>query len=236
MSEPRIIVYVPPPAPARIWMITLADLLSLLLTFFVLLFSMMEMPDENRWKPSASTLEQAASGEEPVRTLVEGDGVPLAMPVPVEGKNLDYLRHILERQLKNSMTVPLAYTLQPDRLVISLSSDIYFIPGSADIQPQAEKLLHDLGGLLAVLPNRIVLEGHTDPRPLKHASFPDNWTLSLARAGAVAYLLQESGVVSPLRIYGRADGAFDEIPADGTLQDRYKKSRRVDIVIHALEK
>jgi chemotaxis protein MotB len=209
----------------RDWRLTLADLFSLLLAFFVMIYAMADTPVPE-WEKIRSSLNHSHH-EIHKEALVEGEGMLNLAPPPLAGLDVSYLYRLLQVQLRE---MPVVLTSTHDRLVISLSSDVFFATGTSTLTAKATPNLDVISHMLARLPNVIAIEGHTDPRANKDGT---NWALSLARAAAVADILRSNGVVSPLRIYGRADGDFASISEDLDLQERYKRARRVDIIIHA---
>ena len=69
-----------------------------------------------------------------------------------------------------------------------------FETGSADLKPEARKILDKFLAYLFGLPNKVVVEGHTDDRPISSRRFPSNWELSSARASAVARFFESEGL------------------------------------------
>ena len=120
------------------------------------------------------------------------------------------------------------------RLVVSMASDVFFRPGSAALLPSGEGAMFNLAVALSQLDNRIDIVGHSDPRPFLSptASFSSNWELSLARALSVAEALRRFGYDKPVEVRGAADGKFDEIDPSLDQEERYRRARRVDLVIY----
>ena len=216
------------------WMVTFVDLVSLLLAFFVLLFSM-TTPDAPQWEAFTASLRSTFSVDSDSRSR------EALMPESVEtesfgtGVDLGYLRRLLEVTMSRDPTLQNA-TLTPKngRLVLSITSDVFFQPGVATMQSSGENALFDLAEALSQINNRIDIVGHTDPRPFLSSTGPfrSNWGLSLARALAVADTLQRFGYRKPIEVRGAADGKFGEIDESLSLDERYRRARRVDLVIY----
>lgn len=216
--------------PSRRWMIMLADLVSLMLTFFVLIYSMTDIPTA-AWREVVVSLRGRLNPEKPIEQMIHAADLSLRTRQVVTAANLDYLAEVLSDKLAATGDDSISLRREQERLVLSLPGDLYFQPGEA--RPQAERVeaLVRLGEILRDIRNPIQVEGHTDPAPLSSEAYLSNWELSLARAGAVADLIAGAGYANPIRRVGRADGAFHEISQDLPQEERYKKSRRVDIVI-----
>jgi chemotaxis protein MotB len=77
---------------------------------------------------------------------------------------------------------------------VEIRTDILFGSGSATLTPDAEAVIARIGAVLARFHNPILVEGHTDNRPIRTPQFPSNWELSAARAASVVHVLTERGV------------------------------------------
>src|SRR3546814_16502077 len=96
------------------------------------------------------------------------------------------------------------------RAVVSLPSDLLFLPGKAELQPAAREALFRMGGVIATVGNRIDVHGHTDPDPHPDSAYPSKWALSLARAVAVARELKRTGYVRDVTVLGLADSRYHQ--------------------------
>jgi len=213
-------------------MLSLADLISLLLTFFVMLFAMSKVKID-RWDEVVDALSQSIAP-----SPVEDTDEPMAnMNIPrvyrKPAMNLDYLSAVIDDAIDDNPVLGDArMSRDADKLVISLPGDILFVAGSSDMTAQAKQALFVLGGVLRNIGNRIGVQGHTDPRPLSgRGQYASNWELSLARAGAVANELKQSGYTDYINIYGFAASRYDQLPKLLDEEARYAMARRVDIVI-----
>ncbi len=217
----------PPP-----WMLSLADLISLLLTFFVMLFAMSKVKID-RWDEVVDSLSQSIKpspveeSDEPTAQL----NIPRVYRKPA--MNLDYLSAVIDDAIDdNEVLGDATLSRDADKLVISLPGDILFISGSSDMTDKARQALFVLGGVLRNIGNRIGVQGHTDPRPVSgRGLYASNWELSLARAAAVANELKRSGYTDYINIYGFAASRYDQLPVMADEQARFTMARRVDIVI-----
>ncbi|MEO9902844.1 flagellar motor protein MotB [Nisaea sp.] len=216
------------------WMVTFVDLVSLLLAFFVLLFSMTS-PDAPQWEAFTASLRSTFSADSEKRSREALMPESVETEDPGTGVNLGYLRRLLEVAMSRDAVLQNATIIEKNgRLILSMASDVFFQPGAAAMQPSGEEALFDLAVALSRIDNRIDIVGHTDPRPFTSpsGSFRSNWDLSLARALSVADTLQRFGYRKPIEVRGAADGKFGEIDSSLPLEDRYRRARRVDLVIY----
>lgn len=216
------------------WMLTFVDLVSLLLAFFVLLFSM-SSPDAPQWEAFTASLRSTFSSDSEIRAREAPMPESFESEDPGPGFDLGYLRRLLEAAMSRDAILRDATIAAKDgRLVLSVASDVFFRPGSAALQASGEGALFNLAVALTQIDNRIDIVGHTDPRPFTapSGSFRSNWDLSLARALSVADTLRRFGYGKPIEVRGAADGKFGEIDTSLPLEDQYRRARRVDLVIY----
>lgn len=115
------------------------------------------------------------------------------------------------------------------RSVITLAADGLFVPGTAQLQAAQRERLARIAKVLAALPGRIEVLGHTDDQAVESLRFPSNWHLSRERAQAVAAALADSGVPTQrLRAEGRAE-TEPRAPNDD-LNGR-TRNRRVEVLL-----
>ncbi len=217
------------PTPDRGWMVIFTDLVSLMLTFFVLLFSMSSV-QADRWKEMVDVLSQTLN---PAREKV--DPVPSA-PYNIatlslkRAVNLDYLGAVLGDLMRQDDVLGHSRILGlEDRLIVALAGDAVFDPGEANLSERGRQALFVLGGVLRNVGNQIGVNGHTDATP-PGGAYASNWELSVARAATVANALKRSGYGQDIVAYGYADSRLARltgVPAE----QRASLARRVDIVI-----
>ncbi len=114
-----------------------------------------------------------------------------------------------------------------------LTDDLLFASGQATLNPKADSLLHEIGGLLNLANTHpIDVEGNTDDVPIQSAAYPSNWELSTARASTVVRFLAAAGVgASRLTAIGYADQR--PLASDATAGGR-ARNRRVEIVVRRI--
>ena len=212
------------------WLITFADLIALLLTFFVMMYATQRV-ETGDWKALIQSLSQSLN---PARTVI----VPrpsadenIFLLSPKRMLDLSYLEILIKgRREFQPVLDQLSFRRFDDRLVISLSSDLAFPPGSAVPRARTREMIFTLAATLRHVGNRIDVFGHSDPRPLSGGRFASNWELSLARAAAVVALLREAGYESDVAAFGLGASRFAELSMVPPGR-RDALARRVDIVI-----
>jgi chemotaxis protein MotB len=135
---------------------------------------------------------------------------------------------------KEGLTGKVETTIRKRGLVVELLTDnVFFDSGQAALKPGALTLLDKLGVVLrAEQEHPIVVEGHTDSRPISNAQYPSNWELSGARASAVIRTFASDGVPSG-RLSGSLYGAEDPTASNATPEGR-SRNRRVDVILTRL--
>lgn len=120
--------------------------------------------------------------------------------------------------------------IERGRLVIKMPQDILFESGSADVGPDGQSALTEVGVVLATLRQRqFQVEGHTDNVPIETRRFPSNWELSAARALAVVHLFEEVGVPGA-NLSAGAFGEYQPRAANDTPENK-ALNRRIEIVM-----
>lgn len=217
-----------------LWLVTFTDAMALMLTFFVLLYSMSE-PSVEDWKEINDGINRYF-GREVSPEWYEGpqDTVDITKLDFSKALNLNYLGSIIAEvvdkhdDLKNVTLFP-----QGQNLIVSLPQDLLFSQGRADVSSEGKQALFRIGGSLANIRNRIEVIGHTDPAPVSssNADISSNWELSLRRAMAVANILGDVGYQRNIITRGLSSARYDELPEEWTEPQKYDVSRRVDILI-----
>ena len=249
------------------WVVTFADLMSLLMCFFVLLLSFSEI-DAQKFKQIAGELSKAfgVQREVPALEIPKGtspifDKFSPAPPEPTvvnqvkqttteERPELETLRSptdqaieaALEETRQQQMDKILSVLEQAvsegkvdiaqdrHRIIIRIEEKGSFPSGSAELTWEFEGLLLDMAEVLADIPGKLTVEGHTDNVPIRTDRFASNWNLSAARAAAVANVLLAAGDIDPQRlsVKGLAD-TWPRVPNDNPANRA--KNRRVEIII-----
>jgi chemotaxis protein MotB len=216
-------------------MVTFADLMSLLLTFFVLLLSFSNM-EIIKFRTMAGSVRNALGlkSEFDLADVPRGSSIlPYHNPREGDGqgeiREADSLRDELRRIVRSS-GVPVRGTIQvlPQSVALQLEGDLLFDSGSAELKAESFPILSELAELIRRVEYRVDVLGHTDSLPIATAVFPSNWELSGARAGrAVRYLAEQSVPAKRLRAIGHAD--THPVAANDTEASR-SLNRRVEFI------
>jgi chemotaxis protein MotB len=157
------------------WLITYSDMVTLLLSFFLLMYSF-----------SVFTEERQQSLVEELRKVAENK-------IRVERPRQDLEQ--AARQIAAQFQKDQAFVESTEsEVTVGLSSEVTFASGDDALSEGGHAALAQGGAILAKLPNGIRIEGHTDTVPMRGARFSSNWHLSAARAQSVVRLLIEAGV------------------------------------------
>ena len=220
------------PDNAQAWLLTFTDLAALMLTFFVLLFSMSSIKQSD-WQNLVDSLSPSLD-RVPQVTLALPQYEKSAEEVERQpGRDLDYLSAVMKEQMAaNSELADVRVTHEAGRLVISVPGDLLFAPGSAELGEAGSKAAFTLAGVLRNLRNVIEIAGHADPNPpgRGHAS---NWELSLARAVVLSGLLKDVGFRGDILTRGYGHARYAEVDPSLSEAERMAQARRVDIIVHA---
>ncbi len=222
------------------WLMTYADLITLLLCFFAV-FIAITVPDERKFEEArAKVVEQFAGGDS---DKMKGTySLPLAeKDTPVTSDDLyEALPSIVDRFVdQNDVEVE-----KGDRITtIEMNSAPFFPKGAATLSQEGVKILAEIQPSLMNEEYRdykISVEGHTDNIPIKTAQFPSNWELSTARAASVVRSLIDLGVpANRLRAVGFADSS-PKVPngdeAGTAIPDNQAQNRRVVIRLEKIVK
>lgn len=220
--------------PNYTWLVTFTDVMGLILTFFVMLFSM-SAPETAKFSQVASVLQgELNNAQGPQMNRGTEEVINLNRVDYGRALNVRYLEELMKAAaeqnpaLKNMELIP-----QPGSLVVSLPQELLFEPGQSEIKEAGRKALYTLGGTLSKIRNRIEISGHADPRPLEGVSgtFSNNWELSLGRAAAVAAILENVGYEQTITIAGFGSGRYQDLASIEDETERHNLARRVDIVI-----
>ena len=231
-------------APA--WMVTFGDLMSLLLTFFVLLLSFSQM-DVAKFKVLAGSLEQAFGVQRKVPvsnistsmntaardidpTFVEPARVSETAPTETPLGKIAVQLHMLIEPLEEQGLVELE--IQGNYLVMRLLGHTTFDSGKAEIRAAMLPTLQAIGSIVGGTAQDIFVAGHTDNIPTRGGPYRSNLELSVARAAAVVDFFVTQGLVPADKIATMGYGEYRPLASNDTPENR-QKNRRVEIILTA---
>ncbi|KAA2243810.1 OmpA family protein [Chitinophaga agrisoli] len=126
----------------------------------------------------------------------------------------------------NELTV----TQKNGKVYVSLSENLLFPSGSADVNVKGKDALSKLAAVLIVNPDISVnIEGHTDSIPIR-SKFQDNWALSTARSTAIVRILVDTYHVDPTKVIASGHSQYDPVESNSTPEGR-AKNRRTEIIL-----
>jgi chemotaxis protein MotB len=194
-------------------MVTFVDLTTLLLAFFVLMFSMSNV-DPARYQALATAYGDAF--ESPAQ---EGEAPKIELPeiTTVPGENLSYLAAVLSATFAQSPSLrDVEFHLTSQYLKLSLPDQEFFEPGSGSFRPEVMTTVFDLGGVLSNLDNRIAVVG-TAAMSQSGANDVGKWAIAMTRAEAVARALKTAGFDQEITSFGQGGFPTDVSAALGTV-------------------
>ncbi len=226
-------------ADPNAWMTTFADLLMLLLTFFVLLLTMKSLDGDS----TSDTFQYFIEAQGPLSFIggsIFKEGSTLKKPITMISGS-EALEKALE--LMGGIETPRAtgqdinkvkkvFSITEDMrgVVVSLESSHLFNPGEAEIRIDGLATLDIAARLLRNSANDILVMGHTDNIPVGVGKFKSNWELSFQRALSVLFYLSESGGLNSERLAaGGFGGSSPRYP--NTTKENRAKNRRVEFIL-----
>ncbi|MBC17750.1 MAG: flagellar motor protein MotB [Desulfovibrio sp.] len=212
------------------WSLTLADMMTLLLCFFVIIVSISKV-DTNRYEAMSDVLAEAMQGK---AAPSKREATEARHAVDKKSKNLFELQLELAK-LIGTETKAVNLKLRPDAVAINLKGGVFFQLGSANLTTDALRILERLAAPLTEAHYKLTIEGHSDNLPIQSEHFPSNWELSSARASSVArYFVAQGFPKNDIRVMGLADTQplAPNVDASGNpIPDNQSLNRRVVILV-----
>jgi len=232
------------------WLVSYADLVTLLFAFFVVMFASAQT-DKTRAKQISEAVERALheGGTPPKAAVILGGAVddrgrgndrmhgPAVQPKKIVAEpaphlldlasSMDLLRHELHAQIEDGSV---EIHMERRGVIIGLNSAVFFAPGGDTIEASVYPTLGKVAAVLNQLPNALRLEGNTDALPISTTRFRSNWELSAARGIAMLRALHDNFMVDSTRMAVVGYGDTNPVESNGSEAGR-TKNRRVDIVI-----
>ncbi len=214
-----------PPAGAPMWMATFSDLVTLLLTFFVLLLSMANM-DEVKFNKASDSLAGAFG------VMGSSDKTEITQPkvVTFSPVNDDFTSQVYRRMKTKLRELKLnkKIKLVKDRgaVVLRIDEALLFKSGERYLQPEAQEILKKVAGLVRPLPLNLKIEGHTDDL----GDEMNNWDLSANRAIMVLRYLATNQLIPLNRMAATGYGSQKPLFPNASERER-ALNRRVEFVL-----
>ncbi|HEX4949604.1 MAG TPA: OmpA family protein [Blastocatellia bacterium] len=206
--------------PHERWMISYADLVTLLFALFVVMYA---AADQGRARQVAQAVTAAVSNAP--AALSEGAGV---LP---GSQAVEATRAAMERVFAANPALRARARMVGirDGVTVSLAEAGFFAPGEATIREDAHSLIAVIADAVRDSPAQLRIEGHTDSTPIATSRYPSNWELSSARASVVLGQFLARGL-PPARLSLAGYAGERPIASNATAEGR-ALNRRVDLVI-----
>ncbi|MGL4774130.1 MAG: OmpA family protein [Clostridium sp.] len=227
------------------WLATFSDTVTLLMTFFILLYSMATVDTAKMeqlskafnevmlGKKGESILEfNMYNGDVP---LVGGESVQTDMIEQGQTSQSAMYDEVKAFVQENSLNEVVQITEDERGIILQLRDSILFETGMANLKPESINILDKINDLIGSLPNSIIVEGHTDNVPISTSKFDSNWDLSAARAINVVRYFTENKGQNPTRFSAQGYGEYKPIVQNNSVENR-AKNRRVNILLVANNK
>jgi chemotaxis protein MotB len=239
------------------WLVTYADLMTLLLTFFILLFSISTMNLE-KFKQAISAIQISLGEKSPpiglLDLIVEIPEVPLHgdLAKPTSGghgpketkialedviglKSRDIFRDVQHFIHKSNLSNHILLSIEGSKVIIRVTGKVLFKSGNSVLNPEALPILDDIVKIAGRHPEYYLrIEGHSDNVPISTPQFPSNWELSAVRATSVLRYLVDGGM-DPHRLTATGYGSLLPLFPNDTESNR-ARNRRVEFVLEKKEK
>jgi len=214
---------------APLWMVTYGDMMSLLLTFFVLLVSFSTI-QEAKFYEAIKSLQGALGVLKSPPTAVEMKKVVVPELVKRERSEILYeFRKLEQTLLEDGLDANVDLRLTGDGIQVKIEDSFLFSSGRAELRQGSHPVLEKLSAFLGKFHQSVEVTGHTDSVPISTIRFPSNWELSSARAIAVARFFQDRNV-DPHRMSAVGYGEFRPLADNDTVEGR-ASNRRVEIFL-----
>lgn len=226
------------------WLVPYADILTLLLALFIVLFASADA-NKTKFTQMAQSLSAAFSGSPSVFDNNTAISPEINSTKPDQTKDdpskeqahlketvqlLEVKKEIDKYINKNNLVGDLNTALTEDGLMIRIKDSALFPSGSADLRPESQRLGNEIAKMLATLPQKVVVSGHTDNVPINTREFPSNWELSSKRAINFMKSLLAQGNLQPERFSAIGYGEYRSMAANDAEEGR-AKNRRVEVLI-----
>jgi len=224
------------------WLLPYSDLMTLLLALFIALFAISQT-DQTKLQQLAqaftaafnmggpSFFDNAGPNMSLQRQIISSEDLGNAAYIQ-ENQNLEDLKEELDAYIQqNSLEDQLSTQLEEEGLMIRIKERALFPSGSAELVAESQRIGPIVAGLLAAVPERVLISGHTDTDPISTAQFPSNWELSSVRAMTfMKYLLSINSDLNPARFSAIGYGEYRPIAPNDTAENK-QQNRRVEILI-----
>ena len=223
------------------WLIPYADILTLLLALFIVLFAASTV-DQQKLEKMSQVFDQIFDGG----TGFMDNPSPLDVPVVSNQTNeseessayiedqkaLAGIQDSVDEYIAvNALEKQFATKLTNEGLLVTIRDNILFEMGQAEVKPEYRQIAEDISELLIFDPPRnVVITGHTDDIPISSSEFSSNWELSVMRSVNFLKILVGNNTIDPLYFSAKGYGEFRPVASNDTAEGR-AQNRRVEVLI-----
>lgn len=219
------------------WLLSYADFITLLMIFFIIMYSMSEM-DKSKYNELASvfSMEMGGGGTGILEGGSESDDVENSKGSIelTEEEQQEVVKETIDAYIDTSeLNDSVTTSIEERGLVLSFNDALFFDSGNAEIKENQQNKFVDIGKLLnqpALKNSFIRVEGYTDSVPVSNPKYKSNWDLSVLRASNVAQIIIKDSGINPNRISVVGYGEYRP-KSDNTTNEGRIENRRVDILI-----
>jgi chemotaxis protein MotB len=219
------------------WIVTYADLVTLLLVFFVLLYSISSL-NMAKFKTAMSSIQVSLGENLPPMALLQIVQAPEATQGKIRLEEITGLRSskqeilsdlrefIEEKQLGQFIHL----NIFEDKINLQIRGQVIFPSGKAELNPGALPILDNIIDIIDTYAEyKVNIKGHTDDIPISTPDFPSNWELSSIRATKVLKYMIKGGI-NPSRLTATGYGSLMPIAPNNSSENR-ARNRRVEFVL-----
>ena len=225
------------------WLLPYADILTLLLALFIVLFASSSV-DQQKLEQMSQAFNQVFEGgtgifEQP--SPIEMPDAPNDSGQGEDGESTAYIEDqqalaeiqdsVDEYIAVNALEKQFATELTDEGLLVTIRDNILFDMGQAEVKPEYRQIAEDIAELLVFDPPRnVVITGHTDNIPISSSEFSSNWELSVMRSVNFLKILVENNTIDPLYFSAKGYGEYKPVASNDTAEGR-AQNRRVEVLI-----
>jgi chemotaxis protein MotB len=215
------------------WLLTYADMITLLLVLFIVLFALSKINQAKyrQFQQSISHVKLVGTSVVHGKTSVASKG-PAPLSAAATTARLRQIEQALTHALQaKGLLGDVTITIDSSGLVEGLVADsTFFVTDSAQLSPLGEAIVDTSGRVLDSYPNNVDVAGYTDDQQITGGPFANNWALSAARSSTVVERLTTIDAVNPERVVAIGYGQYHPV-VPNTSPAAQAENRRVNIVV-----
>ena len=214
---------------APFWLTTYSDMVTLLLTFFVMIVAMSEIKKDHMmealsyFKGRKSVFENS----QPVPIIPQESD-----PAEEKKEKAEQVEALLNYIESNNLQDKVQVNYKDESMHVVITDSVMFNSGSSALLDAAQRILGLVAQATPDSSETITVIGHTDDQPIRTARFPSNWELSAGRAASVVrFLISQENSLPPDRYQAIGKGEYEPVDTNGTPEGR-AKNRRIELLIN----